>query len=49
MSKKQRTKIIIEGAPIRKPKKPRGLGSGFHKNDKDKRKQQKLDKEIEET
>lgn len=48
MTKKDKiTKIKIEKSPIRKPKKPRGLGSGYHKNDKDKRKENKLKEELE--
>jgi len=35
--KKGKTKIVIEGAKLRKPKKPRGLGSGFHKDKREKR------------
>lgn len=46
MSKDKITKIKIEKSPIRKPKKPRHLGSGFHKNNEDKRKNDKLQKEL---
>ena len=32
------TRLIIEGELPRKPKKPRHLGSGFHADERDKRK-----------
>lgn len=47
------TRLIIEGELPRKPKKPRNLGSGFHSNKSDKRKntrsaQLRADLEFEE-
>lgn len=47
------TRLIIEGELPRKPKKPRNLGSGFHGNKSDKRKntrsaQLRADLEFEE-
>jgi hypothetical protein len=36
--KEKVTRLIIEDGPPRKPKKPRHLGAGFHRNSKDRRK-----------
>ena len=37
-NKEKVTRLIIEGELPRKPKKPRHLGSGFHSDERDKRK-----------
>ena len=37
------TRLIIEGELPRKPKKPRHLGSGFHSDGRDKRKNTRAD------
>lgn len=48
MTKDKITKIKIEKSPIRKPKKPRHLGSGYHQDGRKKREDAKLKKELEE-
>jgi hypothetical protein len=48
MTKNKITKIKIEKSPIRKPKKPRHLGSGYHQDGRKKREDAKLKKELEE-
>lgn len=41
--KKKTTRLVIKLGPPRKPRKPRGLGSGFHKDSRTKRKRTRSD------
>lgn len=41
--KKKTTRLVIKGQLPRKPRKPRGLGSGFHKDSRTKRRRTRSD------